>query len=171
MVIRSLPLIRQQVPNVIYLIVGSGEEEKYLLELATMLGVTDNVVFVGSISDSERAAYYRVCDLFIMPNRQIDADIEGFGIVFLEAGAAGKPVIGGLSGGTADAIQDGITGLRVDGENTQAITDAVVALAKNIQAAKAMGEQGRLRVEADFSWDLVVQRTRQITANIAETLC
>jgi phosphatidylinositol alpha-1,6-mannosyltransferase len=106
-----------------------------------------------------------------MPNRQIDEDIEGFGIVFLEAGAAGKPVIGGLSGGTADAIQDGITGLRVDGENTQAITDAVVALAKNIQAAKAMGEQGRLRVEADFSWDLVVQRTRQIIANIAETLC
>jgi len=171
MVIRSLPLIKQQVPNVAYLVVGNGEEEKYLRDLARTLGITDNVVFVGSISDSERTAYYTACDLFIMPNRQIDEDIEGFGIVFLEAGAAGKPVIGGLSGGTADAIQDGITGLRVDGENTQAITDAVVALAKNIQAAKAMGEQGRLRVEADFSWDLVVQRTRQIIANIAETLC
>jgi phosphatidylinositol alpha-1,6-mannosyltransferase len=167
MVIKSLPLIRQQVPNVVYLIVGTGEKEKYLRKLTAMLTVTDNVMFVGSIPDSERAAYYGVCDVFIMPNREIDADIEGFGIVFLEAGAAGKPVIGGLSGGTADAIQDGVTGLRIDGENTQAITDSVVALAKNIKAARTMGEHGRRRVEADFSWDSVVKRTREIAANIA----
>jgi phosphatidylinositol alpha-1,6-mannosyltransferase len=171
MVIRSLPLIKQEVPNVVYLIVGSGEEEKYLRELAAMLGATDNVVFVGSISDSERAAYYGACDLFIMPNRQIDADIEGFGIVFLEAGAAGKPVIGGLSGGTADAIQEGITGLRVDGETPEAVAEAVIALAKNPKTARDMGEQGRRRIETDFSWDLVVQRTRQITDLSLKLLC
>lgn len=67
-------------------------------------------MFVGSIADDERAAYYSACDLFVMPDRQIDADIEGFGIVFLEAGAAAKPVIGGLSGGTAEAIQEGLLG-------------------------------------------------------------
>ena len=73
MVIRSLPRIKQQIPNVIYLIVGGGEEEKYLRDLATALGVAENVVFVGSIRDDERAAYYAACDVFVMPNRQIGA--------------------------------------------------------------------------------------------------
>jgi phosphatidylinositol alpha-1,6-mannosyltransferase len=167
MVIRALPLIKQQIPNVSYLIVGTGEEEKYLRDLAVTLGVAENVVFVGAIPDEDRAAYYAACDVFVMPNRQIDADIEGFGIVFLEAGAAGKPVIGGLSGGTADAIQDGVTGLRIDGERIQAITEAVMALATNLNTARSMGEQGRQRVEAEFSWDSIVERTRQVAAKVA----
>ena len=171
MVIRALPFIKQQIPNVAYLIVGNGDEEKYLRELAATVGVSDNVIFVGSIPDHDRAAYYATCDVFVMPNRQIDADIEGFGIVFLEAGAAGKPVIAGLSGGTADAIHDGITGLRVDGEKLEAIVEAVVALAKNITAAQVMGERGRQRVEADFSWDSVVERTRQIAEGVAGRVC
>ncbi len=168
MVIRALPLIKQFVLNVFYLIVGTGEEEKYLRDLAATLGVEENVVFVGSIRDDERAAYYAACDVFVMPNRQIDADIEGFGIVFLEAGAAGKPVIGGLSGGTGEAIQDGITGLRVDGEKIEAIAQAVVELSTNIKRARAMGERGRQLVESAFSWDSIVECTRRITANIAQ---
>jgi phosphatidylinositol alpha-1,6-mannosyltransferase len=71
MVIRSLPLIKQQVPNVAYLVVGNGEEEKYLRDLPGRLVFTDNVVFVGSISDSERTAYYTACDLFIMPTDRL----------------------------------------------------------------------------------------------------
>ena len=70
MVIRALPLIKQHVPNVFYLIVGTGEEEKYLRDLAATLGVVENVVFVGSIGDDERAAYYAACDVFVMPNRR-----------------------------------------------------------------------------------------------------
>src|SRR4030095_15419304 len=121
MFIRALPLIKHHIPNVFYLIVGSGEEEKYLRDLAATLGVVKNVGLWRSNAGDERAAYYSACGLFVMPNRQIDADIEGFGMVFLEAGAAAKPVIGGRSGGTAEAIQDGITGLRVDGESASAI--------------------------------------------------
>ena len=166
MVIRALPLIKHHMPNVFYLIVGSGEEEKYLRDLAATLGVAENVVFVGSTGDDERAAYYAACDVFVMPNREIDADIEGFGIVFLEAGAAGKPVIGGLSGGTADAIQDGITGLRVDGESASAIATAVIDLSIDTSRAQSMGRAGRQRVKDAFTWEKIVERTRHVAAAV-----
>ena len=166
MIIRALPLIKHHIPNVFYLIVGSGEEEKYLRDLAATLGVAENVVFVGSIGDDERAAYYAACDVFVMPNREIDADIEGFGIVFLEAGAAGKPVIGGLSGGTADAIQDGITGLRVGGESASAIATAVIDLSIDTSRAQSMGRAGRQRVKDAFTWEKIVERTRHVAAAV-----
>jgi phosphatidylinositol alpha-1,6-mannosyltransferase len=154
-----------------YMIVGSGEEERYLRDLAAALRVADSVVFVGSIADDERAAYYAGCDVFVMPNRQIDEDIEGFGIVFLEAGAAAKPVIGGMSGGTGDAILNGITGLRIDGENVRAITEAVVELARNRERAHAMGHRARLWVESEFCWNAIVERIRQLTAGVAQGAC
>jgi phosphatidylinositol alpha-1,6-mannosyltransferase len=101
-----------------------------------------------------------------MPNRQIGADIEGFGIAFLEAGAAGKPVIAGTTGGTGEAIQEGVTGLRVDGENINAIAAAVINLLADPNKAQAMGERGRLRVESEFAWDSIVARTRQVAASV-----
>jgi phosphatidylinositol alpha-1,6-mannosyltransferase len=171
MVIRALPHILHRFPLVRYLIAGSGEEDHYLRGIAAELGIADKVIFAGEIPEEEKPAYYAACDVFVMPNRPIGPDVEGFGIVFLEAGAAGKPVIGGLSGGTADAIKEGITGLRVDGESTQAITDAVIALAEDIKKARTMGEQGRQRVAADFSWDMVVQHTREIAASITGSAC
>jgi phosphatidylinositol alpha-1,6-mannosyltransferase len=171
MVIRSLPNIKRRIPNVAYMIVGSGDEDTYLRDLAAALGVADCVVFVGSIRDDERAAYYSACDLFVMPNRKIDEDIEGFGMVFLEAGAAAKPVIGGISGGTGEAIQNGITGLRVDGENVEAISEAIVDLASNTERALAMGVNGRHWVDSEFRWDSVVERTRQLTAHILREDC
>ena len=95
MVIQALPHIRQSMPQVKYVMVGTGEELASLTTLVQELGVQDSVVFAGSVPDQELAAYYAACDVFIMPNREIDGDIEGFGMVYLEAGAAGKPVIGG----------------------------------------------------------------------------
>ncbi len=168
MVIKALPLIRKKYPNIKYLIVGSGEEFESLKLLAKEEGVQDNVIFTGRISDEERSAYYAACDIFVMPNRQIGADIEGFGIVFLEAGAAGKPVIGGRSGGTGEAIQDGVTGLRVDGENVEAIAAAVIDLLADSKKAHAMGEQGKLRVKTAFAWDSIVDRTRQVAATVIQ---
>ena len=127
-------------------------------------------MFVGSIRDDERAAYYAICDVFVMPNRQIDADIEGFGIVFLEAGAAAVPVVGGLSGGTAEAIQDGVTGVRVDGENPNAVAAAVIDLLTDTHKAKSMGEAGRQRVEKTFNWEAIVERTRQVAAAVGRSV-
>jgi phosphatidylinositol alpha-1,6-mannosyltransferase len=167
MVIQSLPRIRQRIPQVKYVMVGTGEELNSLIILAQALGVQDSVVFAGSVPDQELAAYYAACDVFIMPNRQIGDDIEGFGIAYLEAGAAGKPVIGGKSGGTDDAIVDGVTGIRVDGNRSVEIADAVVDLLSAPDRAKTMGQCGRQRVESEFAWDAVVARTRQIATRIA----
>jgi phosphatidylinositol alpha-1,6-mannosyltransferase len=167
MVIHALPRIRQSIPQVKYVMVGTGEELASLITLARELGVQDSVVFAVSVPDEELAAYYAACDVFIMPNRQIGSDIEGFGIVYLEAGAAGKPVVGGKSGGTDDAIVDGVTGLRVDGNSHIEIANAVIDLLSTPDKAKAMGMRGRQRVVNEFAWDTVVVRTRQIVTMIA----
>jgi phosphatidylinositol alpha-1,6-mannosyltransferase len=166
MVIRALPHIAHATPQIRYVIVGTGEELASLQALAQSVGVTERVIFAGNVPDQELAAYYAACDLFIMPNRQIDSDIEGFGIVFLEAGAAGKPVIGGRSGGTDDAIVHGVTGLRVDGTNVEAIAAAVLSLLTDTAKAKLMGEAGRRRVEQEFTWEAVVEQTRRLCAAV-----
>lgn len=166
MVIKALPQIIQKIPTVKYLIVGTGEEYFALQKLVQEVGVTNHVIFVGQVSDEERAVYYATCDVFVMPNRQIEGDIEGFGIVFLEAGAAGKPVIGGKSGGTGEAIKEGVTGLRVDGTSLEEIATAVLTLLSDPSKACTMGENGRRRVKGEFSWETVVQRTYEVAAQV-----
>ena len=170
MVIKALPLVREKFPNVKYLIVGNGEEYDSLQQLAIVQGVSKNVIFVGSVADDERAGYYAASDIFLMPNRQIGADVEGFGIVFLEAGAAAKPVIGGRSGGTGEAIQDGVTGIRVDGENVEEIAAVVIDLLTDPTKARAMGERGRQRVETEFTWESIFERTRQLSNIVSERI-
>jgi len=169
MVIKALPSIAQKAPDVKYLIVGTGEEQATLYKTAQEMGVMERVVFAGQVPASELAAYYAACDVFVMPNRQIGPDIEGFGIVFVEASAAGKPVIGGANGGTGDAILHGVTGLRVDGTNVEAIATAVTTLLTEPGLAKAMGSQGRCRVATEFSWEMVVERTRMVAAQVKQS--
>jgi phosphatidylinositol alpha-1,6-mannosyltransferase len=168
MVIKALPSVAQRVPDVKYLIVGTGEEQATLYKLAQEMGVLERVVFAGQVPAGELAAYYAACNVFVMPNRQIGPDIEGFGIVFVEASAAGKPVIGGDSGGTEDAILHGVTGWRIDGTNVEAIATAVTTLLTEPGLAKAMGSQGRYRVVTEFSWDRVVERTRMVAAQVQQ---
>jgi phosphatidylinositol alpha-1,6-mannosyltransferase len=167
MVIRALPRIMKKFPEVKYVIAGSGQEGDFLQQLACEVGVHDKVIFVNQIDSDEQPAYYAACDVFVMPNRQIGADVEGFGIVFLEAGAAGKPVIAGCSGGTGEAIQEGVTGIRVDGENVEAIAKAVIDLLADSEKARAMGERARQWVETEFNWECIVDRTRQLALSVA----
>jgi phosphatidylinositol alpha-1,6-mannosyltransferase len=166
MVIKALPRIKQRFPDVHYVVVGTGEELFSLQNLASEEGVTDSVLFVGYVPDDEIPSYYAACDIFLMPNRQIGADIEGFGMVFLEASAAGKPVIGGKSGGTDDAILDGVTGLRINGDNVDQITNAVLALLSDPQKASALGANGRRWVQETFTWESVVGRTQALSRAI-----
>jgi phosphatidylinositol alpha-1,6-mannosyltransferase len=166
MVIRALPLIRKKFPKIKYLIVGGGKEYPFLQKLADEQKVAESVIFAGRVSDEDLPAYYAACDIFIMANREIDGDIEGFGMVFLEANAARKPVIGSLSGGAVEAVVHRVTGLSVDGTNVNAIADAVIFLLENPQKAKTMGETGRQRVENEFTWESVVQKTRLISEMI-----
>jgi phosphatidylinositol alpha-1,6-mannosyltransferase len=165
-VIKALPEVRKRFPDVRYLIVGDGEEAENLRRLAEAKGVSDNVLFAGKVPDSDLPGFYAACDLFIMANRAVNGDIEGFGMVFLEANAAGKPVIGGISGGTRDAILDGQTGVRVEGERPEAVASAIVRLLADPDLRNRMGEAGRRRVVRDFSWDSVVEKTRRLAGEL-----
>ncbi|MFP4389697.1 MAG: glycosyltransferase family 4 protein, partial [Desulfococcaceae bacterium] len=162
MVIRALATVRKRFPGVRYLVVGAGDEEEGLRSLALDLGVSDAVVFAGKLPEEDLPSCYAACDLFIMANRTVNQDIEGFGMVFLEANAAGKPVIGGVSGGTQDAIVDGETGFRVDAEGPAAIATAIERLLADPDLRKRMGCAGRRRVEREFGWDRVVEKTRRV---------
>jgi phosphatidylinositol alpha-1,6-mannosyltransferase len=99
-----------------------------------------------------------------MPNRQIGEDIEGFGIVFLEAGASGKPVIGGKSGGAQEAILNDLTGICVDGTSLEAVAAAVIELLANPTKAHAMGQKGRRRALLEFTWEGIAEKTRLLAS-------
>src|SRR5262245_4526160 len=151
MVIRALPHLLRTVPDVTYVIVGPGPQAG-LDQLAHELGVRDHVIFTGLIPDDDLPAIYALCDLFIMPSRQDLAQhsVEGFGLVYLEANACGKPVIGGRSGGIPEAVVHGVTGLLVDPDDPEDIANAVRTLLTNRERATQLGEQGRSRVVNEF---------------------
>jgi phosphatidylinositol alpha-1,6-mannosyltransferase len=136
-----------------YVIVGDGQERASLDALATRLGVRSRVHFVGEAEDAALPLFYAACDLFLMPNRVDDGDIEGFGIVFLEAAASGRPAIGGRSGGVGEAIEDGQTGMLVSGTDVTELAETIRALATSPDTRRAMGEAGRARAVAAFTWD------------------
>ena len=110
------------------------------------------IIFLGKISDEEKWAWLDLCDIFTMPSRQIGDDFEGFGIVYLEASLAGKPIVAGRSGGVKDAVLDGETGLLVNPESADEIAAAIIKLAKDEKLRKKLGEAGRRRVEEKFGW-------------------
>jgi len=118
------------------------------------------VVFTGEVADADLPAYYAAADVFAAPcrSRWAGLETEGFGIVFLEAAAAGKPVVAGRSGGTPEAVVDGVTGKVIDGRSPAAVAAAVAALLENPGLAAAMGKAGRERAERDFAWPQLAAR-------------
>jgi len=166
-VLRALPRIAAAVPEVAYLVAGTGPREPVLRRLAGELGVAERVVFAGRVPDEELADYYGAADVFIHPNRELpNGDVEGFGIVFLEANAAGKPVIGGNSGGTPDAVVDGVTGFLIDPNDVDAVADAAIRLLTDRDLARKLGEQGRERARTEFTWERAVERLRALNRKV-----
>jgi phosphatidylinositol alpha-1,6-mannosyltransferase len=152
-VIEALPQVLKSIPNTVYLIVGSGPEEERLRALVKEKGIDSYIHFYPEADHTRLLLYYLACDLFVMPNRQLeDGDTEGFGIVFVEANAFGKPVIGGRYGGTADSIIDGVTGIRVDSENSTEIGKAIITLLADEGYARTLGEAGKKRAKEEFRW-------------------
>ena len=167
-VIEALPSILEHVPNLVYLIAGDGEEEPALKQLAEQRGVTEAVRFLGRIAEDQLPSLYNLSDIFLMANRTMPGgDVEGFGIVFLEASACGKPVVGGRSGGTADAVRDGVTGLLIDGESPESITEAVVRLARNRALRDEMGQRGREMITAEYDWKVVATRIESVMSRVS----
>jgi phosphatidyl-myo-inositol dimannoside synthase len=134
-------------------IAGTGAEEAKLRAMAERLGVGERVELPGAVSDAELLSLYRRCTLFAMPNRTLpDGDTEGFGLIFLEANACGKPVIGGRAGGAVDAVVDGETGLLVNGDDSAAIADALRRLLGDAALRHRLGQAGLARARG-LGWD------------------
>jgi phosphatidyl-myo-inositol dimannoside synthase len=158
MVIRALPAILDATPDAVYLVVGSGPREGFLRQLAEETGVAASVVFCGAVPDIELAAYYTACDVFVMPSREVDGDIEGFGITFMEAAACSKPSVGGRTGGVPEAVLDGETGLLVDPGSADQIAKAAILLLTDADLASRMGTAAKRRVVADFQYAQIAER-------------
>jgi len=150
----------------VLLIVGDGPYRKDLDRLAGRLGVTGSVRFTGPVPEADLPGYYAAADIFAMPcrTRRGGLDVEGLGIVYLEASAAGLPVIGGDSGGAPDAIEPGESGYVVPGRDLDALTGRLTALLADPAAAAAMGEKGQAWVHREWRWDLVAARLEHILA-------
>jgi phosphatidylinositol alpha-1,6-mannosyltransferase len=161
LVIKSLPRVVESVGDVRYIIVGSGPEEERLRALARAMNCTERVIFARSVSDEEIPLLYAACDVFVMPSRALAArdGVEGFGIVFLEAGASGKPVVGGRSGGISEAVVDGATGLLVDPSNANELQSTLITLLRDPVQANRLGAEGRVRAERlESAWEQAVER-------------
>jgi phosphatidylinositol alpha-1,6-mannosyltransferase len=154
--ISSLPQIKREIPNVHLVIVGVGPHRNHLEKLAAQLKVTDCVTFIGRINYAELPKYICVGDIFAMPSRSrfFGLEVEGLGIVYLEASACGLPVVGGKSGGAPDAVLAGETGVVVDGTNTQEIADACIDLLKNPELCELMGATGRAWIIENWRWEI-----------------
>jgi phosphatidylinositol alpha-1,6-mannosyltransferase len=160
MLIRALPSIRQRVSGAALVIAGGGPYLDTLRGLAGRFGVTDHVTFTGGVPSADLPAYHAMADVFAMPCRTRGAglDVEGLGIVFLEASATGVPVIAGSSGGAPETVQHNKTGLVVDGRSVQQVADAVSELLDDPDRAAAMGAAGREWVTTQWRWDALAGR-------------
>ncbi len=161
-VIRSLPELVKQGIDAHYALIGIGEDWDYLIDLAQELGVSERLHLLGHVSPEDLPRWYNACDVFVMANREINGDTEGFGMVFLEAAACGKPAIAGDAGGTGAAVVDGVTGYRVDGTNVSALTSTLSSLLGDADLAARLGQAGLTRAMEDFSWDAVAARTHAL---------
>jgi phosphatidyl-myo-inositol dimannoside synthase len=151
-------------PGPLLMLVSDGPYRPQLERLAASTGVADSVLFTGAVGWDELPAYYDAGDIFAMPcrTRRGGLDVEGLGIVYLEASAAGLPVIGGDSGGAPDAIQDGETGYVVPGGSAGAVADRISQLLADPAGAAAMGDKGQAWIEREWTWDLVAERFQHI---------
>ena len=165
--IEALPAVRREVPDASLLIVGRGPYLQTLQGLAEKHGVTEHVVFTGGVPFEELPAHYAAGDVFAMPcrTRRAGMDVEGLGIVYLEASAIGLPVLAGDSGGAPDAVRDGQTGYVVRGRDTAAVARRLSLLLSDTSLRRTMGDAGRAWVDEAWRWDILAARLHELLAN------
>jgi phosphatidyl-myo-inositol dimannoside synthase len=164
--IHAWPLVLANVPGATLLLVGDGPYRDRLERMARHLGVASSVIFAGAPSRAELPTYYDAGNVFAMPcrTRRRGLDVEGLGMVFLEAAATGLPVVGGDSGNSADAIRDGETGYVVSGRSVADLAERLNRLLTDPWAAKAMGEKGMAWVHQEWRWETIAHRFTEILA-------
>lgn len=161
-VIAALPEILKTIPDLVYLIAGQGPNEEKLKKQVAELNLETRVFFTGFVPDEELPSLYRASDFFIMPARQIEKDVEGFGLVYLEANSFGKPVIAGKSGGVEDAVIDNLNGLLVNPESEKKISEAIIKLLNDPNLMNKLGVQGKKRVEEEFQWPKQAEKLKKV---------
>lgn len=168
---RSFVEIRAQVPEVVFLIVGANPTESLihhddvLGEIGTLvrdMGLQDHVRLLGWLSDDDLAKIYQAADLLVLPALSIENDVEGFGIVILEAAAAGKPCVATRVGGIPDAVEDGKSGILVEPGDYEMMSQAIVALLRDEHIKSAMGDTAKRRVKEEFGWNRIVQKYEEL---------
>src|ERR1043166_4823531 len=165
--IRAVDQIRRAVPDVLYSIIGDGEERQCLESLVHETGLGDTVQFLGEVNDRALIECYQQCDLFVLPNRAVGKDIEGFGMVLLEAQACGKPVVAGDSGGTAETMLIPDTGRIVPCDEPSKLAVLVTELLTDRDGLKRMGQAARSWVVERFDWNSLSRQAEEVFANNA----
>lgn len=164
----AMPRILDAVPNAHLVVVGQGPMMSACSRQARALDIRDAVTFAGRLGDADIAGLYQLCDVFALPTGEGDrGQVEGFGLVFAEAHAHGRPVVAGRSGGVVDAVLDGETGLLVEPDDPEAVAGAIVAVLQDAELAKRLGENGRKRVETELNWTAF---TRALLATVEAKL-
>lgn len=159
--IRAVAQLRAEGIPVRYVIAGIGEDADYLDGLIAEHNVQAAVHRIGAVSEADLPRWMNACDVFAMPNRNIDGDNEGFGMVFIEAAACGKPSLAGEAGGTGSAVLHEQTGIRVNGTDVTEVAQGLRQLLTQPERMRALGAAGLDRVHARFAWEQVAQMTRQ----------
>ena len=166
MVIKALPQVLKEIPDLVYIIGSQGPHELKLKDLVLQYQLSEHIIFAGPIPQKELPAYYQLCDVFIMCSRVLsNRDAEGFGIVYLEANAFGKPVIAGRSGGVEDAVIHEQTGILVNPTETNEISQAIIKLLNNQSLANQLGQQGQQRALQQFQWSDQAKKVINILSN------
>lgn len=163
-VIRALAVLRDEYPDLHYVLVGEGHDESRLRALAAGLGVSDRVIFAGALADSDLPEAYATATLYAGPSRvDKEINVEGFGISFIEASSSGLPVLAGDSGGVRSAVRDGETGVVLPPDIVGAWVDAISDLLRDDNHREAIGAAGRKAVVGHFNWDRVAKDTREFS--------
>jgi phosphatidylinositol alpha-1,6-mannosyltransferase len=159
--VRAVAQLRAEGIPLRYVIAGIGEDADYLDSLIAEHNVQDIVHRIGAVSETDLPGWMNACDVFAMPNREINGDNEGFGMVFIEAAACGKPSLAGEAGGTASAVLHEQTGLRVDGVDAANVVQGLRQLLNRPGWMRELGQAGLKRVHASFAWEQVAQATQR----------
>lgn len=165
-VIRCLPELAAKYPDIVYLVVGAGPMGKKLRQLACDLDVEQHVVFAGAVSNEELPLHYHLANAFIMVSRHLESkgSVEGLGLVYLEAGASGLPVVAGRSGGVADVVEHNRNGLLVDPDSLEQIAEAIDRLLGDSSFASSLGRQGRSLACRPTDWSILETTDSQVPA-------
>ncbi|MBA3827743.1 MAG: glycosyltransferase family 4 protein [Taibaiella sp.] len=157
--LRALPIIRQQHPDIIYLIIGKRQEWPDLEEIIARYNLKDNIRFTGILSNEEIVKAYNACDVYTLPSRHTSwGDFEGFGISVIEAALCAKPAVVTNDCGLEDAVEDTITGYHVPQEDPVALAEKIIKLLDNAPLRKQLGENARKRACNEFDWKLIGEK-------------